>query len=169
MLSPYLCFILFHIMICMYQEIIHWQVIDLSCKPNSYVSWNTSEINVRFVLLSMFKQSNNLFYWPFLLSIITFSVIHVYFIILSCLLFLAAMWSQQICFILSEGSYFAFCIDSWSLHPYLLTLLFALCIGQALNVYLTTKETWHILCVNYFGSKWIRCTIVCPLHKVEQR
>ena len=36
-----------------------------------------------------------------------------------------------------------------------------------LYLYLTTKENWHIVC-QLFGSKWIRCTLVFPLRKVEQ-
>ena len=34
---------------CMYWEMIHWSVRALTCEPNVYVSWYTSEIRVRLV------------------------------------------------------------------------------------------------------------------------
>ena len=37
----------------------------LSCKPNIYVSWSTSELRVRLAPLNRFKPSSKLFYWPF--------------------------------------------------------------------------------------------------------
>ena len=43
----------------------HWQVRGLSCKPNIYVSWSTSELRVRLAPLNRFKPSSKIFYWPF--------------------------------------------------------------------------------------------------------
>ena len=40
---------------------VHRKVRDLSCEPNIYVSWSTSELRVRLVPLSMFKPSSILF------------------------------------------------------------------------------------------------------------
>ena len=37
----------------------------LSCKPNIYVSWSTSELRVRLAPLNRFKPSSKIFYWPF--------------------------------------------------------------------------------------------------------
>ena len=37
----------------------------LSCKPNIYVSWSTSELKVRLAPLNRFKPSSKIFYWPF--------------------------------------------------------------------------------------------------------
>ena len=39
--------------------------ICLSCKPNIYVSWSTSELRVRLAPLNRFKPSSKIFYWPF--------------------------------------------------------------------------------------------------------
>ena len=38
---------------------------SLSCKPNIYVSWSTSELRVRLAPLNRFKPSGKIFYWPF--------------------------------------------------------------------------------------------------------
>ena len=43
----------------------HWYVRGLSCKPNIYVSWSTSELRVRLAPLNRFKPSCKIFYWPF--------------------------------------------------------------------------------------------------------
>ena len=37
----------------------------LSCKPNIYVSWSTSELRERLAPLNRFKPSSKIFYWPF--------------------------------------------------------------------------------------------------------
>ena len=37
----------------------------LSCKPNIYVSWFTSELRLRLVLWNRFNPLVNYFYWPF--------------------------------------------------------------------------------------------------------
>ena len=43
----------------------HWLVRGLSCKPNIYVSWSTSEWRVRLAPLNRFKPSSKIFNWPF--------------------------------------------------------------------------------------------------------
>ena len=42
-----------------------WYVRGLSCKPNIYVSWSTSELRMRLAPLNWFKPSSKIFYWPF--------------------------------------------------------------------------------------------------------
>ena len=53
-----------YILIYMFQEMMHWWASGLSCKPNIYVSWSTSELRMRFAPLNRFKPSSKTFYWP---------------------------------------------------------------------------------------------------------
>ena len=43
----------------------HWLFRGLSCQPNIYVSWSTSELIVRLAPWNRFKPSSKIFYWPF--------------------------------------------------------------------------------------------------------
>ena len=114
----------------------------LSCKPNIYVSWSTSEWRVRLAPLNRFKPSSKIFYWPFqggtsFVDLLCFCSL----LCLLCLcarLFICALWSPAgkgltswLSFVVSTvslslshwypGSGVVLdCIDSWSLHPYLL-------------------------------------------------
>ena len=107
-----------------------------------YVSWSTSELRVRLAPLNRFKSSSKIFYWPFqggtsLVDILCFCSV----LCLLCLcarLFICALWSPAgkgltswLSFVVSTvslslshwypGSGVVLdCIDSWSLHPYLL-------------------------------------------------
>ena len=54
-----------YILIYMFKEMMHWLVRGLSCKPNIYVSWSTSELRVKLAPLNRFKPSSKIFYWPF--------------------------------------------------------------------------------------------------------
>ena len=47
-----------YILICVFWEMMHWQVRGLSCKPNIYVSLSTSELRVRLAPLNRFKPSS---------------------------------------------------------------------------------------------------------------
>ena len=38
---------------------------EISCKPNIYVSWSTSELRVRLAPLNQFKPSSKIIYWSF--------------------------------------------------------------------------------------------------------
>ena len=75
----------------------HWQVRGLSCKPNIYVSWSTSEFRVRLAPLNRFKPSSKIFYWPFqggtsFVDLLCFCSV----LCLLCLcarLFMCALWS----------------------------------------------------------------------------
>ena len=47
-----------YILICVFWEMMHWQVRGLSCKPNIYVSLSTSELRVRLAPLNGYKASS---------------------------------------------------------------------------------------------------------------
>ena len=120
----------------------HWLVRGLSCKPNIYVSWSTSELRVRLAPLNRFKPSSKIFYWPFQGG--TSFVDLLCFCSVLCLLWLCvrlvicALWSPAgkgltswLSFVVSTVSWslshwypgsgvILDCIDSWPLHPYLL-------------------------------------------------
>ena len=109
---------------------------------NIYVSWSTSELRVRLAPLNQFKPSSKIFYWPFqggtsfvdLLCFCSFLCL----LCLCALMFICALWSpagkgltSRLSFVVTAvslslshcypGSGVVLdCIDSWSLHPYLL-------------------------------------------------
>ena len=111
-------------------------------QPNIYVSWSTSELRVRLAPLNRFKPSSKIFYWLFQGG--TSFVDLLWFCSVLCLLclcarlFICALWSpagkgltswlsfevSSVSLSLSHwypGSGVVLdCIDSWSLHPYLL-------------------------------------------------
>ena len=106
------------------------------------MSWSTSELRVRLAPLNRFKPSSKIFYWPFqgstsFVNLLCFCSV----LCLLCLcarLFICALWSPAgkgltswLSFVVSAvslslshwypGSGVVLdCIDSWSLHPYLL-------------------------------------------------
>ena len=108
------------------------------------MSWSTSELRVRLAPLNRFKPSSKIFYWPFqggtsFVDLLCFCSV----LCLLCLcarLFIYALWSPAgkgltswLSFVVSTvslslshwypGSGVVLdCIDSWSLHPYLLCL-----------------------------------------------
>ena len=116
-------------------------------QTNIYVSWSTSELRVRLAPLNLFKPSSRIFYCPFqggtsFVDLLCFCSV----LCLLCLcarLFICALWSpagkgltswlssvvSAVSLSLSHwypGSGVVLdCIDSWSLHPYLLTLVYA--------------------------------------------
>ena len=118
----------------------HWLVRGLSCKPNIYVSWSTSELRVRLAPLNRFKPSSKIFFWPFQGGTSFVDLLCLCSVLcLLCLcarLFICAMWSPAgkgltswLSFVVSTvslslshwypGSGMVLdCIDSWSLHPY---------------------------------------------------
>ena len=120
----------------------HWLVRGLPCKPNIYVSWSTSELRVRLAPLNRFKPSSKIFYWPFQSG--TF-IVDLLWCFLSCVCYVfvrvclyvfcghllgkgwplgSRLWCLTVSFSLSHwypGSGVVLdCINSWSLHPYLL-------------------------------------------------
>ena len=109
------------------------------------MSWSISELRVRLAPLNRFNPSSKIFYWPFqggtsFVDLLCFCSV----LCLLCLcarLFICALWSPAgkgltswLLFVVSTvslslshlypGSGMVLdCIDSWSLHPYLLCLL----------------------------------------------
>ena len=68
----------------------------LSCKPNIYVSWSTSELRVRLAPLNRFKPSSKIFYWAFQggTSLWIFYVLFCLVFAMFCArLFICALWS----------------------------------------------------------------------------
>ena len=111
------------------------------------MSWSTSELRVRLAPLNRFKPSSKIFYWPFQGGT---SFVDLLFFVLSCVCYVfvciclyvlcghllgkdwplgSRLWCLAVSLSLSHwypGSGVVLdCIDSWSLHPYL--LLFQLC------------------------------------------
>ena len=77
----------------------HWWVRGLSCKPNIYVSWSTSELRVRLAPLNRFKPSSKIFYWPFQGST---SFVDLLCFVLSC-----------VCYVLCASVYMCFVVTCW--------------------------------------------------------
>ena len=70
----------------------HWWVRGLSCKPNIYVSWSTSELRVRMAPFNRFKSSSkSIFYWLFQGS--ASFVDHFCWLCFMLVLFFVALWS----------------------------------------------------------------------------
>ena len=51
---------LLYILIYMFLEIMHWWAWGLSCKPNIYVSWSTSELRVRLAPSNRFMPTGKI-------------------------------------------------------------------------------------------------------------
>ena len=87
----------FYILICMYLEMMHRIVRDLSCLSNNYVSCSTSVLRVRLVSLNMFKPSS--FFSAdrckevVLLWVICCCLCFMLAIVMLSCMFLAALWS----------------------------------------------------------------------------
>ena len=121
------------------------------------MSWFTSELRVRLAPFNRFKPSSKIFHWPFqggtsLVDLLCFCSVWC-FLCLCARLFICALWSPAgkgliswLLFVVSTVSlslshWYPWsvvvldCIDSWSLHPYLLWLseLFCLCCVAALK------------------------------------
>ena len=110
------------------------------CGPNICVSWSTSELRVRLAPLNRFKPSSKIIYWPFQDGTSFVDLLCVFFCLvfasLCARLFICALWSPAVkgltsclwCLTVNlslshwypESGVALDCIDSWSLHPYLL-------------------------------------------------
>ena len=120
----------FYMLIYMLLEMMHWLVRGLSCKPNNYVPWSTSELRVRLAPWNRFKPSSKIFYWPFQ-GVSSFVDLICFF----CLVFVRPLCaSVYLCLVVtswervlslsifhrySGSGVLLDCIDSWCLHPYL--------------------------------------------------
>ena len=143
----------------------------LSCKPNIYVSWSKSEVRVMFALFNRFKPSRKIFtdgskavlllliFYVFVLSCVCYVFVCVCLYVLCGHLlgkgwpFGSRLWCLTVSLSLSHwypGSGEVLdCIDSWSLHPYLLWHLpiFTVCrkkprtLSQPLNAW---QNLWSI-------------------------
>ena len=122
------------------------------------MSWSTSELRVRLAPLNRFKPSSKIFYWPFKGG--TSFVDILCFCSVLCLVYLCArlLWSPAgkgltswLSFVVSTvslslshwypGSGVVLdCIDSWSLHPYLLCKVYILTTTS--ETQLLYKLTW---------------------------
>ena len=148
----------------------------LSCKPNIYVSWSTSELRVRLAPLNRFKPSSKILYWPFqggssVVDLLCFCSV----LCLLCLcahLFICALWSPAgkgltswLSFMVSTvslslshwypGSGVVLdCIDSWYLHPYLFWWKSASVLQSRMNRYNLSIEfaitLWPKVSMNIF-------------------
>ena len=96
----------------------------LSCKPNIYLYWSTTELRVRLAPLNQFKPSSKIFYWPFQGS--TSFVDLLCFCSVLCLLclcarqFICALWSPAgkgltswLSFVVSICEFVTFPLVSW--------------------------------------------------------
>ena len=132
-----------YILIYMFLEMMRWWVGGLSCGQGVCMSWSASGLGVRLVPLGRFRPSSGIFYWPFqggtsFVDLLCFCTV----LCLLCLcarLFVCALWSpsgkgltSRLLFVVSTQSMSLShwypgsgvvldCIDSWSLHPYLLS------------------------------------------------
>ena len=103
------------------------------------MSWSTSELRVRLAPLNRFKPSSKIFYWPFISGTSFVDILWVFFFVLVFAMSLyvlcghllgkgwplgSRLWCLSLSLSLSHwypGSGVVLdCINSWSLHPYLL-------------------------------------------------
>ena len=150
----------------------HWPL-----EPNIYVSWSTSELRVRLAPLNRFKPSSKIFYWPFQGGTSSVDLLCFCFVLcLLCLcacLFICALWSPAgkgltswLSFVVSAvslslshlypGSGVVLdCIDSWSLHPYLLQQI------SKINFFKIFRVTWK-----YIRKEILSCIIIWTFFEV---
>ena len=132
------------------------------CNPNIYVSWSTSELRVRFAPSNRVKPSSKIFYWPFqgvLLMLIFFLSCVWYAFVRVCLYVPCGhllgkgwplgshLWCLNVSLSLSHwylGSGVVLdCIDSWSLHPYLLCVDVYQPSQQHFSYLTVSQRRWH--------------------------
>ena len=80
----------FYISICIFKWMMHRWFVDLSRKPNIYLSWFTSEIRVRLAPSNKFRPTSNFFTGCSFVDL--FCYLNFISVMLSCLFF-AALWS----------------------------------------------------------------------------
>ena len=132
------------------------------------MSWSTSELRVRLAPLNWFKPSSKIFYWPFqggtsFVDLLCYCSV----LCLLCLcarLFICALWSPAgkgmtswLSFVVSTVSLSLShwypvsgvvldCIDSWSLHPYLLWIHVCSILFWVQTVYKCYHQTTNVYC-----------------------
>ena len=112
------------ILICMFYEMMHWLVRGLSCKPNIYVFWSTSELRVRLALLNWFKTSSK-YFTDRSKAVLLLWIFYVFCSVLCLLclctrLFICALWSPAgkgltswLSFVVSNCKFITFPLVSW--------------------------------------------------------
>ena len=142
LLSPYLCFIsLLYLDLYVLGDdaFISW---GLSCKSNTYESWSTSELRLRLAPLNWLKPSRK-YFTDRSKAVLLMWIFYIFFSVLCLLCLCARLFICALCHLLGKGwplgsclwcltvslslshwypgsGVVLDCIDSWSLHPYLL-------------------------------------------------
>ena len=129
-------------LVCVFWGMVRWWVGGLSCGPDICVSWSRSELRVRLAPLNWFKPSSKIFSWPFKGGT-SFVDLLCFFLSCVCCAFVSVclcvpcghllgegwplgslLWCPTVSLSLSHwypaSGVVLDCIDSWSLHPYLL-------------------------------------------------
>ena len=139
-----MCWLVCDLAIRMQQDQIFMQTKYL-CVLIHYVSWSTSELRARLAPLNRFKPSSKIFYWSFqggtslwIFGVFVLSCVCYVFVRVCLYVFCghllgkgwplgSRLWCLTVSLSLSHwypGSGVVLdCIDSWSLHPYLLFLI----------------------------------------------
>ena len=139
------------VLVCVFWGTVRWWVRGLSSRPNNYVSWSTGSSRVRLAPLGKFGPSSETFYWPFqggtsFVDLLCFFCLVLTFLWLCERLFICALWSHAgkgltswLSFVVSGCEFVTFplffswlyrFIDSWSLHPNLLSTI-QICTAQS--------------------------------------
>ena len=136
-LSP--CFILIYV----FFEMMHWYFRGLSCKPNIYVSWSTSELRVRLARRETGFSPPVKYFTDRSRAVLLFWIFYYFFLSCGCYAFFRVclyvscghllgkgwplgshLWWSTVSLSLSHwypwSGVVLDCIDSWSLHLYLL-------------------------------------------------
>ena len=149
--------------------------------------WSASELRVRLAPLNQFKPSSKIFYWPFqggtsFVDLLCFCSV----LCLLCLwarLFICALWSPAgkgltawLSFVVSNLEFVTFhwypgsgvvldCIDSWSLHPHLLS-------NNTKHLKFWRKKIFYTFFkISHFRDFWnslVACVKKCCMHFISE-
>ena len=131
------------------------------------MSWSTSELRVRFAPLNQFKPSSKIFYWRFqggtsfvdllwgFFSLVFSMSVYMCFVVTcwervtSWLTFVVSNCEFVTFLLVSWSGVVLYCIDSWSLHPYLLwnkllNMEYALFVFSSMSFDLVGVWEWYI-------------------------
>ena len=129
----------------------------LSCKPNIYVSWSTSELRVRLAPLNRFKPSSNIFF---------LTVPRRYFFCGIFMIFFCLVFAMSMC----ASGYMCFVVTCWE-RADLLALVCGVLLWVCHFPISILGQVWYLivsitdLCtLTYFASK-----VGCPAIKLGMR